>query len=87
MNDFIDKYTIHGPDVFLLDIVHLHDRDGYDIIDDAISLYGCLLRLVKEINKYQILARYVHSSFGNYQNKENQDEILAWGHSFNIMII
>ena len=62
---FIDKYTIHGPDVFLLDSGHLHDRDGYDIIDDAISLYGFLLGLVKKFNKYQILTRYEHSPFGN----------------------
>ena len=65
MNDFINKYTIHGPDVFLLDSVHLHDRDGYVIIDDEISLYCCLLGLFKKINKYQILARYEHSPFGN----------------------
>ena len=69
MNDFIDKYTLHGPDVFVLDDVHLHDRDGYDIIDDPISLYGCLLGLVKKINKYQILVRYEYSPFGSYKNK------------------
>ena len=84
MNDFVGKYSIFGPDMFLHDDVHLHDRDGYDIIDDAISLYGCLLGLVKKINKYQILARFEHSPFGNYKNKESKysdfrDGILAWG--------
>ena len=90
MNDFIDKYTVHGPGIFLHDSVHLHDRDGYDIIDDAISLHGCLLGLIKKINKYQILVRYEHSPFQNYKNKVNTQvsEMGYWhgGHLLNIMI-
>ena len=49
MNDFLDKYTLHGPDVFMLDDVHLHHKNGYDIVDDAISPYDCLLGLAKKI--------------------------------------
>ena len=63
MNDFITSYSKHGPDVYKMTEVNLNGRDGQDIIEDAMSLYGCLLGLVKKINKYQILTKFEHSPF------------------------
>ena len=63
MNDFINSYSKHGPDIYQMTDINLNRRDGQDIIEDAMSLYGCLLGLVRKINKYQILAKFEHSPF------------------------
>ena len=62
---------------------NFNGRDGQDITEDAMPLCGCLLGLVKKINKYQILAKFEHSPFGNHNNPSSKyqdfrDGILAW---------
>ena len=83
MHDFITSYSKYGPDIYKITDVNLNGRDGQDIIEDTMSLYGCLLGLVRKINKYQILAKFEHSPFGNYNNPSSRyqdfrDGILAW---------
>ena len=83
MNDFISSYSKHGPDVYKISEHQLNGRDGQEIIEDAISLFGCLLGLVRKINKYQILSKFEHSPFGNHNDPNSnypdfRDGIMAW---------
>ena len=82
MNDFISLYARNGPDVYKINEHQLNGRDVQNIIEDATSLYGCLLGLVRK-NKYQILSKFEHSPFGNNNDPNSKypdfrDGIKAW---------
>ena len=52
MNDFITLYSQLDPDLYKITEHQLNGRDGQDIIEDVISLYGCLFGLVRKTNEY-----------------------------------
>lgn len=81
---FLDAYKIHDPGVAkILPNLARNFIIADEIIEDATSLYGCLLYVVRKVHKYHLLIKFQNSPFGPKNNPSNiypdySDDIMAW---------